>query len=136
MNKGITLLCKCGSLRLCSAHVPARLCGHSPNTARWPLAHAGTLRKSYAHWVTLESLVWRIPGQDSDGRARSFKLHASSTGALGLDDSGVSGADWSVPLEFEGSKVAGDVAARFPHLYGCSTLKVNGYYDVCVARGI
>ncbi|KAF8068441.1 PU1 [Scenedesmus sp. PABB004] len=89
---------------------------------------AGTLFKSYAHWVKASTLVWRVPVSE-DGELTSpqrvFKLHFSRDSRMTVSGQGVEGADAVIPLRIAGLNIPGDVLARYPHLYGATHLEIE-----------
>eukprot|EP00878_Enallax_costatus_P010482 GHUV01010944.1.p1 GENE.GHUV01010944.1~~GHUV01010944.1.p1 ORF type:complete len:704 (+),score=164.13 GHUV01010944.1:956-3067(+) len=92
---------------------------------------AGTLFKSYAHWVKATTLVWRVPVSE-DGELtspqRKFKLHYSGGSHMHVTGKGVEGAEDWVPLRIAGLNIPADVMAKYPHLYGSTHLEIEPQY--------
>jgi pullulanase len=88
---------------------------------------AGSLARARAHWTSRDTILWRVPSTNN----RRFFLHASASAALRLTGrGGVEGADAVFellpprpgdrdnPLRFSRD------TARFPHLFGCTELRL------------
>uniref|UniRef100_A0A383WMX3 pullulanase n=1 Tax=Tetradesmus obliquus TaxID=3088 RepID=A0A383WMX3_TETOB len=89
---------------------------------------AGTLFKSYAHWVKASSLVWRVPVSE-DGELSSpqrlFQLHFSRDSRMHVTGKGIEGADEVIPLRIAGLNIPADVMAKYPHLFGSTHLEID-----------
>eukprot|EP00879_Flechtneria_rotunda_P018051 GHRR01018920.1.p2 GENE.GHRR01018920.1~~GHRR01018920.1.p2 ORF type:complete len:123 (+),score=40.96 GHRR01018920.1:773-1141(+) len=89
---------------------------------------AGTLLKSYAHWVKANTLVWRVPVSE-DGELtspqRRFHLHYSRGSKMQVTGHGIEHADAVIPLKIAGLNIPSDVMAKYPHLYGSTHLEIE-----------
>eukprot|EP00775_Hariotina_reticulata_P002314 gene2314-2622_t len=92
---------------------------------------AGTLFKSYAHWVKAHTVVWRVPVSE-DGELsspqRRFFLHYSRNSRMTVSGQGIEHADERIPLRIAGLNIPGDVMTQYPHLYGCTHLEIEPQY--------
>ncbi|KIY98743.1 alpha-1,6-glucosidase, pullulanase-type [Monoraphidium neglectum] len=105
------------------------LVGNEQSAAAAPpdmaLLPAGDLAKSYAHWVDRATIAWRVPPTEgAGGPERQFHLHFSPDASLRVTAGGVEGAETTLPLRVAGSNIPAAVAARFPHLHGCTHLEI------------
>jgi pullulanase-type alpha-1,6-glucosidase len=80
----------------------------------------GNLGLAQAHWVTRDTIAWKISG----GAANSYALHFDPTGALKLEPGGITGGD-SVKLRYDPAGLSPAVLAKFPHLAGYAALKLD-----------
>jgi len=101
----------------------------------------GSLSRARAHWVSPDTLLWRVPATEGGGAGpgarRRFFLHASAAAALRLTGrGGVVGADATFELLLappapappagggSGAPRFSPATARFPHLFGCTELRL------------
>ena len=82
----------------------------------------GNLGLAKAHWVAEDILAWNPESLPGDG---SFALHYSATGDLGLDETGVTGADGALVLSWDPAGLPAWVTDKFPHLSGYSAFRID-----------
>ena len=79
----------------------------------------GNLNLAKAHWVTEDTIAWNA-GSGGD----VFDLHYAEYGGLGLDETGVTGAEVTLPLTWSAG-LPSDVLEKFPHLAGYDALRLD-----------
>jgi pullulanase len=75
-------------------------------------APRGDLGRAQAHWVSDDTVLWKLTGVTPDWTVR---LHYSPTAELALDAEGVQGGT-SIPLTYDPAGPSPDIKERFPHL--------------------
>lgn len=80
----------------------------------------GNLRTARAHWVTRDTLLWRI---EPDPR-NTYRLHYDPLADLYLDAEGIAGGN-QIELELVASKPSPEIVARFPHLRDYAVLRLD-----------
>ena len=85
-------------------------------------APKGNLGKAQAHWVDANTIAWNVSA------GWNVTLHASPTGGLALDESGISGGT-SYSLTYDPNGVGAAVAAKFPHLAGYAAFTLPAGVD-------
>jgi len=90
------------------------------------LVHAGNVQRNLglaqAHWVNEDTLAWN---QDTLPEGATFGLHYSTSGGLGLDEEGVTGADGVLPLTLDPTGLPASVTSKFPHLAGFEAFTID-----------
>jgi pullulanase len=83
----------------------------------------GSFGLAQAHWVNKDTLAWNLGPLPGDA---TFALHYSATGGLGLDETGVTGADGALALALDPAGLPASVTGKFPHLTGYQAFKIDG----------
>src|SRR5712664_7666 len=97
-------------------------------------APKGNLNKAQAHWVTRDTIAWKI-GPVAGG---TVALHYSATGSLAIAKDAVSGKDGvgggtDIPLTYDPAGLPPSVRTNYPHLASYSAFKVPASADVAEA---
>lgn len=79
----------------------------------------GDLSLQKAHWVSEDTIAWRIDG----GAANEYALHYAAEGGLSIENGNVSGD--SIALTYDAAGLSADILAKFPHLAGYAALKIG-----------
>jgi pullulanase-type alpha-1,6-glucosidase len=82
----------------------------------------GNLNLARAHWVNADTLAWN-PASMPPGA--TFALNYSTSGDLGLDSSGVTGADGALVLTHDPAGLPASVTDKFPHLAGYAAFTID-----------
>lgn len=82
-------------------------------------APRGNLKATRAHWVSRDTILWKVAGSPGN----RYSLHYSPEAELALVAAGISGGT-EIPLTFVGGGPGDEIAARFPHLKGHTTLRL------------
>ena len=84
-------------------------------------APKGNLGKAQAHWVSRDTIAWKIgPVQPGE----TVALHSSPTGSLKLGTEGVSGGT-DFALTWDPAGLPASVLANYPHLEGFAAFKLS-----------
>jgi pullulanase len=82
-------------------------------------APRGNLARQQAHWVTRDTIVWKVTASPR----YTYKLHFSADANLALAPGEVLGGD-EITLTFSTTGISDEILARFPHLRGGSALTI------------
>ena len=80
----------------------------------------GDLTKARAHWLTRDTIAWRVAGEAGN----SYRLFFDPAGALQLTPGGIGGGE-SIALQFDPAGLSPALRAKFPHLAGFAALKLS-----------
>eukprot|EP00892_Ulva_mutabilis_P007082 jgi/Ulvmu1/4746/UM020_0030.1 len=88
----------------------------------------GSLANASAHWVSRDTVLWRIEAEKAGVTSRTFQLHASIDATLAVTELGLEGGDTVLaaqPVAAADTDEAVQAALqRFPHLRGCTALRL------------
>ena len=85
-----------------------------------PSAPKGNLGQAKSYWVAAD-----IVAAHTGGPGDQFLLHYAANGGLGLDESGVTGADGALTLTYDPAGLPTEVTDKFPHLAGLTALRID-----------
>lgn len=81
------------------------------------------LQQAKAHWVSLNTILWKIPGSLQDLKSYTYRLHYDPAGRIKITNQKVI-SSFTIPLHFTGVTTKRDAFYRsFPYLLGTSQLK-------------
>ena len=83
-------------------------------------APKGNLGQAESFWVA-EDIIAAHAGGPGD----QFALHYAADGGLGLDETGITGADGALLLSYDPAGLPAEVTDKFPHLAGLAALRLN-----------
>jgi pullulanase-type alpha-1,6-glucosidase len=95
---------------------------HLLTIATEPGGPQGNLELARAHWVNEDTLAWNLDSLSDDA---TFGLHYSAIGDLGLDPTGVIGADGTISLSLDPAGLPASVTDKFPHLAGYKAFRID-----------
>lgn len=84
-------------------------------------ASCGNLRLAQAHWVTRDTVAWKLEGIPTDA---AFQLHYSFGAELTATATGVQGGQ-VLSLSYDSASLCEEIVAEFPHLKRYQALKLD-----------
>lgn len=84
-------------------------------------APRGSLAKTKAHWVSVDTILWNTVGSP----IYAYELYYSPEAALQLSAEGVTGGTL-IPLAYQSGGAPGHIKAKFPHLASFTTFTMTG----------
>lgn len=99
--------------------------GYNPDTRELLVSSEGPplgdLRKAQAHWVSADTILWRVSAPGDGG---TFALYYSPNGSLELSPGAISGGQ-SIPLTFASATPNQALREEYPHLSSYASLTLD-----------